>query len=280
MPKQSDIVIKTSEFVSQLFKERLPEYLVYHTFGHSEKVADTSYKIGKGMKLGDEGLEIVTLAGWLHDTGYTEIYRGHEEISMRIAREFLRKENYPEEKISLITGCIKATKIPQQPQNLLEEIVADADLAGLGRKSFFADTELLHYEWKTALSRKYSQQQWMQQNLELLTGHTFFTIYAREKYTKRQNENTKAVAKILHKLAEEEEIFGTQNTIDNFEWANRWDSPVEIENEVTSQEISETIPLPKPENDIRAQIMTLACAVIPLVIVFSLIVLVQQGVQE
>src|SRR5437879_3195121 len=125
MPEQTDIITKASDFVFDLFKARLPEHLVYHTYGHTQMVAETARKIGKGMRLGEEGIEVVMLAGWFHDTGYTELYRGHEEISIRIARYFLERNNYPEEKIELIAGCIAATRIPQQPQNLLEEIVAD-----------------------------------------------------------------------------------------------------------------------------------------------------------
>ena len=218
MPKESDIVSKASEFVSVLFKERLAEYLVYHTFEHSKMVADTAQKIGKGMKLGEEGIEVVTLAGWLHDAGYTETYRGHEEISVRVAREFLRKENYPEEKIKLVTGCIRATKIPQQPKNFLEEIVADADLSGLGRKSFFKQGELLHIEWEKALSIMQSNDEWAQQNHALLIGHRYFTSYAQEKFGQQQAENIRINYKTIRKLAKErDEIPKDQSNADNSE---------------------------------------------------------------
>ena len=201
MPKQSHIVTKASEFISRLFSERLPEYLVYHTYEHSAMVAETARKIGKGMQLGEEGLEVVMLAAFFHDTGYTEIYRGHEEVSIRIATEFLEQEEYPEQKIKLITGCIRATKIPQQPKNLLEEIVADADLSGLGRKSFFKTSEMLHIEWEKALGMNYTDEEWTQQNLELLAGHRFFTNFAKQIYSEQLAENIRITYKKLRKLA-------------------------------------------------------------------------------
>jgi len=200
MPKPNDIVTKVSEFIFELFQEHLPEHLVYHTYNHTESVAETARKIGKGMKLGEEGIEIVTLAAWFHDTGYTEIHRGHEEVSVRIATEYLEKEHYPEEKIELIAGCIRATKIPQKPKNLLEEIVADADLSGLGRKSFFEKSELLHSELENALEVTYTGKEWTQQNIELLTGHKYFTRYGQDAFGGGQAENIRSLHKKLRKL--------------------------------------------------------------------------------
>src|SRR5438105_2788564 len=93
-----DIISKASAFIRNLFQERLPEYLVYHTFGHTKMVARTAGKIARAMGLGEEGIELVILAGLFHDTGYTEKYKGHEEVSIRIATDFLTAEEYSLEK--------------------------------------------------------------------------------------------------------------------------------------------------------------------------------------
>ena len=277
MPKENDIVIKASEFVSVLFRERLAEYLVYHTYQHSEMVAQTARKISKGMKLGDEGIEVVTLAGWLHDTGYTEVYRGHEEISIRIATEFLRAENYPEEKIKLVTGCIRATKIPQKPNNILEEIVADADLSGLGRKSFFAQGEMLHIEWKEALGITHTDEEWAQQNLELLTGHRFFTSYAREKYDEKQGANIRATYKTIRKLAaKEEEIFEEQTEEEDLNLNTDWDSIFKSQNDVDPLPAYDTLQT-SSGNDKKAQMMMIANIVILAAGILSLFIFIDRG---
>ncbi len=280
MPKESNTVIKASDFVSVLFKERLAEYLVYHTFEHSKMVADTAQKIGKGMKLGEEGIEVVALAGWLHDTGYTEVYRGHEEISVRIATEFLRKENYPEEKIKLVTGCIRVTKIPQHPKNLLEEIVADADLSGLGRKTFFAQSELLRIEWEKALSIMQSDEEWAQQNLDLLTGHRYFTSYAQEKYSEQQAENIRINYKTIRKLTKEwEEIPEEQSTADNSELNDDdWNSLFKTGSEDISKPIPDLHGYQNSANHKKAQIMIIANAFILALSIFSMGLLMNGGI--
>lgn len=206
MPVENTIVSKASEFVYRLFEERLADYLVYHTFDHTQMVARTARKIGEAMALGEEGIEAVELAALFHDTGYTELYKGHEEVSIRIAEEFLRRENYPEKKIRLIAGCIRATKIPQQPKNILEEIIADADLSGFGRRSFFKKSEILHLEWERALDKKYSEEEWIEQNLEMLTGHTYFTSYAKRTFAEQKAENIQLLYKKLKEIQDRKEI--------------------------------------------------------------------------
>lgn len=197
------IITETERFVFDLLKREQREGYVYHTFTHSETVADTARRLAKTLDLGEEAIEIVTLAGWLHDVGYTEIYHGHEEVSIRIASDFLRSQKYPDDKIQLVVGCIAATKVPQHPKNILEEIVADADLAGLGRKSFSEQSDLLRIEWDRALGKQYSDAEWLEQNIDLLAGHNYFTSAAKELFEEQQINNLRKLYKRKQKLAAE-----------------------------------------------------------------------------
>ncbi len=189
MGTKQQIIAETEAFVFELFKRKLPENLVYHTFSHSESVAATAKKLAKELQLSDDSIEIATVAAWLHDVGYTEVYKGHEEVSAKIAADFLRTRSYPEDRIEMVVGCIRATKIPQTPYNILEEIVADADLAGLGKKSFFEQNELIRIEWERAQDRSYSDEQWLALNIDLLTRHRFFTRPAQEWFEEQQSVN-------------------------------------------------------------------------------------------
>ncbi|MFI5263889.1 MAG: Pycsar system effector family protein [Candidatus Kapaibacterium sp.] len=260
MEQQTDIITKASQFVFDLFEEHLSNDLVYHTYDHTKSVADTAEKIGKGMKLGEEGIEIVVLAGWLHDTGYTELYTGHEEISIRIATEFLEKENYPEDKIALVADCIRATKIPQQPKNLLEEIVADADLAGLGRKSFFKQSDLLHLEWEKALGQRHTEAEWIKQNIDLLARHTFFTSFARQTYRLRQDENLELLHKKLRKLNSPQH--SDSASYNNQGQPGDREHPVDSNSQMIFKLVSNTLMMENLSADHKALMMILANCVI------------------
>ncbi len=199
MSEHIDIIQRAADHVFTLFKEKLPNDRIYHNYAHTVGVAEMARKIAKGMKLGEDAVEVVTLAGWFHDAGYTEAYKGHEDLSKRIATEFLRENNYPEQKIDIILGCIEATRMPQKPQNLLEEIICDADLSSIGKRSFFETSVLLRIEWEKALGQIYTNEEWNAQDLDFLSRHTFHTKFAQLEFGEQQSENIRIADKIIRK---------------------------------------------------------------------------------
>lgn len=200
MADQSGIIGRASGYIFELFKDKLPEHLVYHNYAHTESVAASAHKLAKGIELGEDALEIVTLAAWFHDAGFIEAYHGHEDVSKRIAEEYLRGEAVSEEKIGYILGCIEATRMPQTPKNLLEEILCDADMSALGKKTSLERSELLRIEWEKALGKTMTDQEWLQGDLNFLTSHKYFTRYAQEIYDERKSENIRERDKQLRKL--------------------------------------------------------------------------------
>ncbi len=186
---QSDIIKKAEEYVNSLFREKLPSKLIYHNFTHTLDVVEHARKIGKKSGLADDELEIVTLASWFHDTGYVDAYKGHEDRSKEIAEQFLTENSYPQDKIQKILSCIEATKIPQSPKNLMEEVICDSDLVHLGQEDFFEYSDLLKSEWENLDIKAVDDAQWNKISVELLSSHKFFTPYARKKFEPQQSVN-------------------------------------------------------------------------------------------
>lgn len=215
MAEQSGIILRASEYIFELFKEKLPEHLVYHNYAHTESVAAAARKIAKGMDLGEDAIEIVTLAGWFHDAGFIEAYHGHEDVSKRIAQEYLSGEGIDEEKIGYVLGCIEATRMPQSPKNLLEEILCDADMSALGKKTSFERSQLLRIEWEKALGKTMTDEEWLRGDLNFLTSHKYFTRFAQEIYDERKSENIRERDKQLRTLikANEEAKHADEETV-------------------------------------------------------------------
>src|SRR5262245_54459373 len=140
---QSEIIKKAEEFISSLFRQKLGSKMIYHNYAHTLDVVENTRKIGKKSDLGDEELEIVTLAAWFHDSGYIDTYKGHEERSKEIAEQFLKENSYSPDKTAKVLSCIETTKIPQVPKSPMEEVISDADLIHLGKEDFFEYSDLL-----------------------------------------------------------------------------------------------------------------------------------------
>lgn len=138
-------------------------------------------------------MEIVELAAWFHDVGYVDRVEGHEERSVELARKFLSDAGYPAEKIDRVIGCIRATRVPQLPSTIEEQVLCDADLLHLGTEEFFHKGELLKEEIQLRSGQQQDRREWLRVNLEFLNQHPFHTAFARRTYGPRREENIREV---------------------------------------------------------------------------------------
>ncbi len=196
----SEILRATSEHVYALFHQQHSGPALYHNYDHTVEVVEHVTEIGEGMKLGNTDMETVLLAAWFHDTGYLESREEHEERSAVIAAEFLRAKKYPAEKIKLVTGCIRATKVPQQPETVIEQVMCDADLLHLGKEDCLEKGELLRQEIEKADGEQIPEDEWLQQSIVFFENHSFHTPYALTVYNDRRQRNLSALHQRLREL--------------------------------------------------------------------------------
>ncbi|HLF33728.1 MAG TPA: HD domain-containing protein, partial [Cyclobacteriaceae bacterium] len=122
---ETDLIRKSREYVEKFLKENTKDHFYYHDFQHFSDVAGAAVEIGKASNLSEAQLETVVIAAWFHDTGYFTGKDNHEIAGKDIAVEFLRSLKVDEQKISEVAGCIIATKMPQRPTNIMEEVLCD-----------------------------------------------------------------------------------------------------------------------------------------------------------
>jgi len=146
-------------------------------------------EIGGHSELTDTETISVKLAALFHDVGYTQVYTGHEEVSMEIAKDFLSERDVEEEIIQMVCGCISATRFPQFPKDGLGMIICDADFYHFSLPDYELYAERLRKEWSENLGKQYTDKEWNSLNLKLLTDHHYFTDYSRSDLEKRKHHN-------------------------------------------------------------------------------------------
>jgi len=186
---------KVFGFINYLMNTQLPANHFFHNWHHTFSVVQGAQEICESMFLSVEEEEIVLLAAWFHDSGHINNCIGHEEESKKIARDFFVKNNYPMEKIEKILQCIAATKIPQAPSNLLEEIICDADLYHLSSTDYLKKLDSLRKEWALINQIQYSEKQWLDLNLKFLKSHKYFTRYGKENLDAGKQQNIQRLEK-------------------------------------------------------------------------------------
>jgi len=195
MHQQNEILAAAEQHVKQLFEEQFSKEYVFHDFPHTQNVVEAALLIGNQYKLSDKELEILQLAGWFHDTGYYKNPENHEQISSELAEAFLENKGYPAEEIQMVKGCIMATRLPQSPERLLEEILCDADLSHLGNEQYWDRCGRLRQEMLLARNVIMSEQEWVDFELDFLMRHRYHTDVARSLYNKRKRKHIKQLNK-------------------------------------------------------------------------------------
>lgn len=171
--------------------------LTYHNVAHTLDVLKYVVEIaGKEGIKNEKDLFLLKVSALYHDVGFLEVYGGHEELSCKIATEELQGFGLNDEDIEKVCGMIRATKVPQQPTNQLEEIICDSDLDYLGRPDFWQIGEGLYKEF---LDQKIVSnfRDWNLLQVRFLESHHYFTKTAKETRQEQKQLHLEAIKEKL-----------------------------------------------------------------------------------
>jgi len=163
---------------SRLESELSPD-LFYHSFSHTrDDVLVAARRFAKLSLVNDSDFQLLEVAAAFHDIGFLFQSTGHEKRGADLVREVLPGFGFTPQQIERIYHMIMATRLPQSPHNLLEELLTDADLDVLGREDFLVRNDLLRQEIARA-GKTFTDEQWYEAQLKFLEGHSYFSEAAR-----------------------------------------------------------------------------------------------------
>ena len=133
MENPSALLKAAQEYASQLITTKVSKDVTFHTLQHTREVVAACEQIAEKESLTEEDLLALHIAAWLHDTGYSAgKAKGHEQVSLQHMQEFFSLHPVEMAFAEKVKGCIMATRMPQNPQSRIEEIIWDADLYNTG----------------------------------------------------------------------------------------------------------------------------------------------------
>ncbi|MEZ4918796.1 MAG: DUF5706 domain-containing protein [Saprospiraceae bacterium] len=203
MIDSEQLLSETREYIEQYFNENMnPEY-VFHDLEHTVQTVGAARAIGEGFELDDRDMSLLLLATWFHDTGYAQGPEGHEERSCDHAANYL-KGKISEADLQVIHGCIRATKVPQRPESLLQQIICDADLSQLGSNTYWDRNSKLRQEFILTRNMVVSDKEWVDFEIDFLAKHDYHTVVAKELYNKRKAKHIQQLLKQKRRLSPNE----------------------------------------------------------------------------
>lgn len=204
MSNDNPLIEKAKDKATSVLRE-FSENMVYHNLEHTYKVVDTIKTISRNINLDEEENEIALLAGWFHDTGFKESYENHESHSCRIAEQFLNDNAYPKEKIERVKNGILATHLSRSPETLAEKVICDADFYHLAEKDYIDKQNLLRREWELNLKKKFSDEEWYEENIRFFNDHHYHTEYGKAILEEKKQKNSQKLKKTLKKLQKKQD---------------------------------------------------------------------------
>jgi predicted metal-dependent HD superfamily phosphohydrolase len=205
---------KAKEFVGKLLKDNLSNSFTYHNFNHTLNVVEAATILAKSEGLNESDTEILLVAAWFHDTGYTMGCAHHEQSSITIVSQFLKDNNKDQIFIDAVAKVIEATIYDRCPRTQLEKIIKDADYSHFAKENYLTLCEKLREEWEVTSQKFYSDLEWAKENLHIISQfHVYYTQYALENWQPIKEKNIQLIQNKINESAVAETV-ATKETED------------------------------------------------------------------
>ena len=189
---------KAGEFVFPLL-ENIHSKFCYHNIKHTrDDVLKGVESLAKSENVNHNDFFLLLTAALFHDVGYLKTNFEHEAAGINLAVEKLPEFGFSTSQIEVISGIIMATKMPQNPKNILEQIMCDADLGSLGRNDCFI-LGLKVREELNNFDNNISLKAWFEIQLKLLETHSYFTKSASKLLNNGKFQNINELKNLLNK---------------------------------------------------------------------------------
>ena len=200
---------KFESWIREMFSIQLHPQVCFHDLNHTLFIVEKVNELGRYYQLPREEMEDLFFAGWFHDIGYWD---GdpveHEAQGAEMAAGFLRNFEHEPERINRITSAILATKMPQSPKNLFEQILCDSDLYHLSSEQWYELTLLLKEEREVLIGDELNLVDWLKISRDFVNSHQYHTDYAKQYLEPKKRANLAKLDGIIH------EMTTTNSTID------------------------------------------------------------------
>jgi uncharacterized protein len=186
-------------YALQRLEHELPTALTYHSLAHTrDDVAPATLRLAAIAGVSGEQRMLLHTAAYYHDIGFVIQRADHEAAGARIAAETLPSFGYSPAQIEIIHGMIMATRLPQSPRNLIEQLMADADLDSLGRTDFLARNQALRSEL-AAYGAHWDDLGWCREQLYFLESHQYWTDAARQMRGEQKRRNVELIVEMIER---------------------------------------------------------------------------------
>jgi len=195
-----NIIKQAENFVRQLFETKLSTVNFYHNIEHTQRVVERITQLAEWEGCSDGEKNALQLVAWFHDTGFVEKDEGHEEVSARIAADFLKSNQVSNDEIELIKSLILVSRKESIPNSKLEMITKDADCSHVASDYYFEVSDLLRQEIALKRNTTFTDLEWLEGNKSFFVMQQFYTDSAKLKWQPFKDLNERELDAKIDKI--------------------------------------------------------------------------------
>jgi pycsar effector protein len=179
------IIDTCADYVLEIFNEKADSRLTFHNYQHTigiiavlKKIATTPIPEHPSWLIPKTAIEIATIAAWFRNTGFLFDYDKPLDHSIRIAKDFLNKQQYPIANTEKVINCLVATG-NNRTSSIEEQLLMDAINGYQYTADYFDIHPLLRLEWELLQNKQISILDWNQIQLQYLLKIKFYTPFGK-----------------------------------------------------------------------------------------------------
>jgi len=203
---KSSIIEKSKSFIRERFDNGDTSKLHYHNWNHTLSVYDSAMVIAGNSGFDMRDTEAIGIAAIFHDIGYLNGWENHEEEGAGIAADFLKGEDYPQQRIEQVKGMIRATRINAIPTSVMEEVIKDADLAHLGMDDYYTHYTNMLREMRDMKHMNISDKEWCAKSLDFMHNQKYYSEQGIKMYRETKNKNIINLRKKMETIGKKEKV--------------------------------------------------------------------------
>ena len=167
------------EYVESMMADTASK-LFFHHLKHTWDVYQDVDTLANSENIKDEEILLMKTAALLHDIGYAISYSDDIlTLSEDVARETLQIFHYKPQQIDRVCQLMRATHYESIPNDIMEEIMHDANLMYFGQEDYINQMICLSREQEEH-GISVDKTGWVQNQIDRLANHRFYTRAARE----------------------------------------------------------------------------------------------------
>jgi predicted metal-dependent HD superfamily phosphohydrolase len=227
MKLTTEILRDTALYVKDYYTNHYSEEYYFHHYNRTMNIVRNCDALAVSMDLGKQELKLAHLASWFLELGYYQDYQDYQPKSVELARQFFKSKELEDGVFEKIEECILSTRVPQQPVSVISQLVCDASMYHLAEKDAVQHADALRAEYEAIAGKVFTDEEWLNENIRIISNHFYFTSSARSLFQKRKDKTLAAFQvkrELLHALQKDaaEPILA----------ANRVDKKIVLEEEI------------------------------------------------